>query len=136
MRALTVKQPYAGAIAHQSKTIENRSWALPAKHVGTRLLIHAGAQRDKDAQVYGDNLHVHSAIIAVATLKGCHFDSGTDPCCSEWAMSGYYHWELSDVTALPEPVPCKGRLGLWTPDADVQAAVQQQLTPTPTETAR
>lgn len=44
IRALTIRQPWAGAIAHQTKRVENRSWKLPAKHHGARILIHAGKQ--------------------------------------------------------------------------------------------
>ena len=37
---------------------------------------------------------------------------------------GRYAWLLDHVQALPEPVPAKGRQGLWTPDADLLAAVE------------
>ncbi|CAM5249712.1 ASCH domain-containing protein OS=Streptomyces glaucescens OX=1907 GN=SGLAU_32625 PE=4 SV=1 [Streptomyces glaucescens] len=113
-RALTIRQPWAGAIAHQTKRVENRSWKLPAKHTGARTLIHAGAQRDRDAQVYGEHLDVYSAIVAVATLSSCHWsDDGT--CCGPWGFERVYHWTLTDVVALPEPIPASGRLGIWTP---------------------
>jgi len=127
MKALTVRQPWAGAIAHQSKRVENRTWKLPAKHEGSRILIHAGAQRDRWAVVYGEHLDVYSAIVAVATVTGCHFDNGNQVCCSYWAQPGLYHWQLADVTALPKAVPAKGALGFWTPDADVLDAVLAQL---------
>jgi hypothetical protein len=129
IRALTIRQPWAGAIAHQTKRVENRSWKLPPKHEGARILIHAGAQPDRDARVYGERLDVYSAIVAVATLAGCHFDNGNQVCCSYWAQPGLYHWELTDVVALAEPVPASGRLGIWTPspsliaDALAQASV-------------
>lgn len=63
---------------------------------------------------------VRGAVLAVATLAGCHLDAG---CCGPWGMREVYHWQLADVEALPEPVPCKGSLGLWAPSADVLAAV-------------
>lgn len=127
MRALTVKQPWAGAIVHQTKRIENRTWKLPAAHIGTRILIHAAAKPDKHAIVYGPNLDVYGAIVGVATLTGFHFDSGRQPCCSEWADPDAYHWALADVIALDQPVPAKGALGFWAPAPDVLTAVQQQL---------
>jgi hypothetical protein len=40
---------------------------------------------------------------------------------------GRYGWLLDSIRPLPEPVPVKGRQGLWTPDADVVAAVDAQL---------
>jgi hypothetical protein len=128
MKALTIRQPWAGAIVHQTKRVENRTWKLPASMHGARILIHAGAQLDRDAKIYGPNLGVYGAIVGAATITGCHYDTGRQPCCSEWAFTGTYHWELADVTALPTPVPAKGALGFWTPPDGVLAAVQQQLT--------
>lgn len=127
MKALTIRQPWAGAIVHQTKRVENRTWKLPAAYEGARVLIHAGLQLDRDASVYGPNLGVYGAIIGAATLTGCHYDTGRQPCCSEWAFTGTYHWTLADVIALPEPVPAKGALAFWTPPADILAAAQQQL---------
>ncbi|MFJ7297639.1 ASCH domain-containing protein [Streptomyces collinus] len=124
MKALTIRQPWAGAIAHQTKRVENRTWKLPAKHHGARILIHAGAQPDRHAQVHGEHLDVYSAVVAVATITGCHFDNGNQVCCSYWAQPNLYHWELADVVALSKPVPAKGALGFWTPTDDVLAAVQ------------
>ncbi|MFE9372298.1 hypothetical protein ACFYM2_21360 [Streptomyces sp. NPDC006711] len=126
MKALTIKQPWAGAIVHQTKRVENRTWKLPARMHGARILIHAGAQRNRWATVYGPHLDVYGAIVGAATLTGCHFASDADICCSEWAFPSTYHWTLDDVVALPEPVPAKGALGFWTPTEDVLAAAQQQ----------
>ncbi|WP_438479162.1 hypothetical protein [Streptomyces asiaticus] len=126
MRALTIRQPWAGAIAHQTKRVENRSWKLPAKHHGARILIHAGAQPDKDAIVYGPNLDVYSAVVATATLADCHWsDDGT--CCGPWGFGKAYHWTLTDVVALTEPVPAKGKLGIWTPSEDIITAATAQI---------
>lgn len=127
VRALTIRQPWAGAIVHQTKRVENRTWRLPAAMHGARILIHAGAQLDPNATIYGPNLGVYGAIIGAATLIGCHYDTGRQPCCSEWAFTGTYHWTLDDVVALPEPVPAKGALSFWTPSPDVLDAVTRQL---------
>jgi hypothetical protein len=126
MKALTIRQPWAGAIAHQSKRVENRTWKLPAKHEGARILIHAGAQPDRLAVVYGPHLDVYGAVVAVATITGCHW-AEEDRLCSPWSEDDAYHWTLTDVIALPKPVAAKGALGFWTPDDDVLAAVEGQL---------
>ncbi len=56
MKALTVRQPWASLIVLGIKTIETRSWKLPAAMVGQRIAIHAGAARptSASAQDVGD----------------------------------------------------------------------------------
>jgi hypothetical protein len=73
------------------------------------------------------------AVIAVAELAGCHRDeetalyrSGMAP-CSPWSVGGAWHWELRDVRPLADPVPCKGKLGLWRLPEDTAKAVRAQL---------
>lgn len=39
---LTIRQPWAALIASKAKRLETRSWAPPARLIGTRLAIHAG----------------------------------------------------------------------------------------------
>jgi hypothetical protein len=46
MRFLTVRQPWAGCIAHLGKRVENRGWHCPARSVGTQIAIHAAAAVD------------------------------------------------------------------------------------------
>jgi hypothetical protein len=133
LRALTVRQPWADAIARGGKAVENRTWSAPARHVGTRFLIHAAAAPDRHAvlpleviaaggsDVYLDH---RSAIVAVATLAGCHFDAG---CCGMWGQRMVFHWQLADVVPLAVPVPAKGALGFWTPGDDVLVAVRAQI---------
>lgn len=135
MRALTIKQPYAAAIAHGPKRIENRPKAIPAKHQGTTILIHAG--RDYAAigritviDVLGQEPDAlwpeHcGAIVAVADLADCHHDDG---CCRPWGFPDTWHWRLDNVRAVPHPIlGVRGQLGLWTVPDDVLAAVQRQV---------
>lgn len=87
------------------------------------------------------------AVVAVATITGqrqadskgfSHYEENpTLSHVSEWlpmARSTWeinkpymWHWELADVRPLPEPVPAKGRQGLWIPDAELVEAVEVQL---------
>ncbi|MBQ1118464.1 ASCH domain-containing protein [Streptomyces sp. C3-3] len=127
MRALTIRQPWAGAIVHQTKRVENRTWKLPAAHHGARILIHAGAQPAKNAEVNGPHLDVFSAIVGIATIADCHWADEWD-CCGPWAFNQAYHWTLTDVVALPEPVPAKGALGFWTPAEEIVNAALRQDT--------
>jgi hypothetical protein len=148
-RGLTIKQPWAFAIAEGFKTIENRS--RRTNYRGT-LLIHAGLTVDhsvsivrysRDAAIRFDELggplnfwdargHIPSAfykpqptlalsaVVATAQLVGCH--EATDGCCAPWGFPDQWHWELADVQPLKQAVAQKGALGLWKPDADLIAA--------------
>lgn len=49
LRALTLIQPWAHAIAWCGKPVENRTWAPPPTLVGSYLAIHAGMKLDREA---------------------------------------------------------------------------------------
>lgn len=131
--ALTLLNPWAHLIAHDTKRVENRTW-LPPESL-TRLLIHAGKGWDDDGgwrSLAPDIAGVQpSAVVAVADLAhACTISRYVDQVacdCGPWAMPGQYHWALANVRTLPEPVLCSGRLGLWRPAPDIIAAVAEQL---------
>ena len=50
IRGLTVRQPWAWAIAHAGKDVENRTWAPPNNLLGGYLAIHAGKTLDVEAK--------------------------------------------------------------------------------------
>ncbi|GAA3591258.1 hypothetical protein [Streptomyces osmaniensis] len=151
VRGLTIKQPWAFAIAEGFKTVENRSRRTNYRG---QLLIHAGRAVDhainivsysRDAAIRFDELggrsnywdareHIPSQIvssppvglalsgvIAIAQLVGCH--QAVDGCCSPWGFPDQWHWELTDVQPLMRAVPRAGALGLWKPDVELMAAV-------------
>jgi hypothetical protein len=126
MRALTILQPWADAITYSTKRVENRVWNT---HYTGLLLIHAGARYAENVISGSDGPGVRSAILAVADLTGCHVADGD--CCGAWGQRNVYHWTLDNVRALPEPVPAKGRLGLWRPGEELVAAVLGQLDDVP-----
>lgn len=85
------------------------------------------------------------AITALVEVAGCH---DADSCraqrpewapdangplrprwqwCSPWAVSGQWHIELANVQPLPEPVPCRGALGLWRLPDVLLAQARKQL---------
>lgn len=133
--ALTLQQPWAHAITHHGKDVENRSWPAPASV--SNLLIHAGKRWDQVGAEFLDARHVVvdrasaplGAIVAVADLAWCCDNAMRFAmcACSTWAMPGQYHWNLANVRVLAEPVPCTGRLGLWRPSTDVLAQVAASL---------
>ena len=138
IKALTVRQPWAWAIALAGKDVENRSW-----RTGYRgpLAIHAGLGLDSPGDLPSAALATFNrsgyvlpagAVVAVAELAGCHMAAKAPGCgellCSDWAVAGQWHWRLAHVRPLAEPVRCRGRLGLWqlAPEAAELVAAQQR----------
>lgn len=50
MKVLTVKQPWAYLLCSGIKDIENRTWKLPKKYKGERVLIHASGAKMKGVE--------------------------------------------------------------------------------------
>ncbi|MGW2426066.1 ASCH domain-containing protein [Streptomyces sp. NPDC001709] len=130
IRALTIRQPYAAAVAHADKRIENRTW--PTSYRGT-LLIHAGKTVDRragrlaSAVVRGLQLDL-GAVLAVARITDCHDSAEEKTLCSAWSLTSQFHHVLDDqVTALPLPIPWTGAQGLWVPPTDLVHRVCEQL---------
>jgi hypothetical protein len=113
MLALTVKQPWADAIIHAQKDIENRTW--PTAYRGP-LAIHAGKSYDEGGRLFmlRHNLYVpddlvSGAIIGVVDLIDCTHTTSD----SRWAEPGVWHWRLANPRAV-EPVFVRGQQGLFT----------------------
>jgi hypothetical protein len=113
MLALTVKQPWAHAIIHCGKDIENRNW--PTNHRGP-LLIHAGLSYDRDGEQLLASLGHDMAIdmpagfvIGVVDVIDCTHTFSP----SRWAEPDCWHWRLANARAV-QPYRCRGQLGLFT----------------------
>ncbi len=109
MKAITIKQPWAWAIIHNGKDIENRTWKT--KYRG-KILIHAGKQIDKNApkellqMFFKQNKDPLGAIIGQVEITDC-----VDHSSSKW-FQGPYGFVLKNPEDLPA-VKTKGQLGLW-----------------------
>lgn len=153
MLALTLIQPWGTAVARWNKDVENRGWPPPPQLIGQRFAIHAGKTADLDAfalfvsarEIDPTGMQFDSlprgAVVATAQLAGhvALTDRGTAlkwkpdgdeqvvrrACKSRWLV-GEYGWALTDVFALPEPVPCRGFQRLWRLPRDVEALVIAQ----------
>lgn len=169
MKALTLRNPFAFAISHLGKNVENRDWdartaelmGLPGL-IGQQIAIHGGALprrgRNQGWREFTEALaYIHglldgelpdsaarflarrmqlgatlraedflvSGVVAVATISGTSRDSW-----SSWAVPGCLHLELSDVSALPEPVACAGAQGFWTVPEILEREVLRQVSGT------
>jgi hypothetical protein len=134
--------PWAWAIIHGGKRVENRTWGI---HYRGPLLIHAGKSRlSYDHQDPEDWLNRYGlelppanrlawgAIIGKVDLVAC-VQLGDPPPPSlaaltsdqaEWLKThpfteGPYCWVLRRPQAFPEPVPCRGLQGLFHVPASV-----------------
>ncbi len=135
LRCLAVQQPFAWAICANIKNIENRTWQT--KHRGTIVIVASGKtsqikayQRDaKPLNLSAEHLTI-SAAIGIADIVDIHpLNPSLE--ANSWAF-GPYCWQLANGRLFREPIPCKGKLNLYTPDDDLAARIQAQL-PTPRE---
>ena len=154
MRILTVRQPWAWAIIHGGKNVENRVRNIAGDYRGP-VAIHAGLadfeQHNmasvKHRAAHGTNVDsgiVFGAIIGVVDLVGAHKGHNSErtkmlsvrSCyqpgkpfgpCSGWSLPDNWHLELANPRALRTPIPFKGALGLRTLDPSVVAQIESQL---------
>jgi hypothetical protein len=146
MRVLTVRQPWAWAIVHGGKDVENRTRNIAGGYRGP-VAIHAGlAPFEKGtlagrrhAELHGgevDSRIVFGAILGVVDLVDVHTaddieqtknQRGLWPTCSRWAERSGHHLVLKDPRPLGEPIPFTGALGLRTLDPGVEALVLEGL---------
>lgn len=133
MRAITVQQPWAWAIVHGGKTVENRGRREPwHTAVGQRIAIHAGKTRDDDG-CFDPNVRAawHAAdervkglveekgtILGTAFVVDLHHSSRCQVHCTPWSQPDAWHIVLDQIEPWSQPVAARGALGLWTvPDA-------------------
>ncbi|MFI5752443.1 hypothetical protein ACIBBE_42855 [Streptomyces sp. NPDC051644] len=127
-RGLSIQQPWASSITHLGKRVENRSRRTPYRGI---LLLHAAKKADEHlvAQVSATHPDVpmpRQAIVGTARLVGCHRateDLQGATCCAPWGIPAHWHWEITNVQTLRQPVPYSGALNLWHLDADVLDAL-------------
>ena len=135
MRGLTVHQPWAAAIIHHGKNVENRRthWTYRgalAIHAGMRWSRLVPERNPRLDEAFGHHLtppceyqwseHVHpgyrhgeftyGAILGTVQLVGIHRDNG---CCRPWGDPDCLHLELAYPRPLDNPIPCRGKQGLW-----------------------
>lgn len=144
LRVLTVRQPWAWAIIHGGKDVENRTrniagaWrGLVAIHAGLHPYEQDNASSRAHRAARGtkvDTRIVFGAVIGVVDLTHVHPDCteivmgyGETPVCSAWAMSDNWHLCFANPRPLAQPIPAKGRLGLWRPDEELRAAILDQV---------
>lgn len=130
-KGLSIKQPWADAIAFAGKDIENRPWRT---HYRGPLAIHASGTIDRAARnkmqkrarggkgrplidlidegrqryrFITQGAATTSRIVAIAMLVDC-----VEKSLSPWWVPGEFGWVISGVVPV-EPIPWIGGLSLW-----------------------
>lgn len=139
MKALSLTQPWATAIIIGRKQIETRSWQTSFRG---QIAIHAAKGFPAWAKEFASVEHALQrlpsrfplgAIIGVAKIQDIRSTyelkltiSAIEKIYGDYS-DGRFGWLLSDVIALPEPIPCKGALSLWDVPAEIEAEIRKHL---------
>jgi len=154
LKAISLWQPWAFLIAIDAKRYETRGWSTryrgpmaihAAKHWTVRMARQC-YQEPFFTMLYRAGVRFHAgrdatglptfglplgAIVALADLVNVVPTSDLLPQLGpqEVAFGDFSHdrfaWQYENVIALPEPIPCKGAQGIWTPASDVQDRLLQ-----------
>ena len=122
MKALTIKQPWASLIIEGYKKYEFRSWKTNYRG---KILIQAGLSLEKDMKERFKDYNLEyklGYIIGEAEIVDCilvdeEFNESLrniDPIV--YGRSNHvenYAWKLENIKKYDNPIPCKGKLGLW-----------------------
>lgn len=129
MRILTVRQPWAWAIIHGGKDVENRTTNIAGGYRGP-VAIHVALRDDPapfawqrvDPPFYTRGDGQYGSIVGVVDLLDVHWsgmECGRSPArcheynpCSPWGDAYQHHLVLANARPLAEPIPYKGALGL------------------------
>ena len=139
MKVLTIWQPWAGALAAGIKENETRSWGTkyrgeiaihsalkPIHHTWSDLYMNNDAREvicsrmNLPEVIDGPVVFPMGCILATAELVDCiriTQEYIVTLSSDELALGDYtlgrYAWKMANVRELPEPIPAKGRQGLW-----------------------
>lgn len=150
MKALTIRQPYATLIMLGVKQFETRRWRTEYRGP---LVIHAaqlGGATSTDALMrlerrlglmpttLAEKDYPLGALLGVVTLDEClpispRLIAALTPIekALGWYQDGGFVWDLARAgrVRFAAPIPCGGRLGLWTLPADLTARIDKELHP-------
>jgi hypothetical protein len=133
VKAISIRQPWAGLVAIGAKRYETRSWQTryrgpiaihASKHIGPREREFCGhplvlqAYR-RPGPIDPPRQLPRGAVIATARLVAVHRTESirglltdAERCFGDYG-DGRFAWELDDVVELAQPAPANGALGIW-----------------------
>ena len=128
VRMLTIRQPWAWAIIHAGKDVENRPRYCSYRG---RLLIHAAQTIDPAG---AEELHRRGVDVPPEALQAGHIIgsvhvTGCTPSSpSPWARPGKWHLQLADAEPATQAVNARGQLAMGRPPEGWERAFQPVLT--------
>lgn len=139
IRGLSFIQPYATAIMLGHKKIETRSFPT---HYRGRIAVHASVGFPKWAVEFAQTERAFGRIpariplgqiVGLATIADCRHAEDMAPAISglerlygDYSF-GRFAWVLCDIVAFPEPIPCKGSLGLWKVPQEILEQIEKAV---------
>lgn len=121
MKTLSIRQPWAELIVQGRKTLELRTWMV--KYRGP-LAIHASQTVEREAclahDLDPDQVTTGAVIGVVDLVKIIELDAASYAsqraehlAGGPWDSGPLYGWRLANPRPLPEPVPMRGRMGVF-----------------------
>ncbi len=128
MKCISVIQPWAHLILGGVKEYETRGWRTAFRG---RILVHASTKITKDLELLGEHEPFYSALgraPVIALARGAILGSVEVVDCVEAVTltelndrekafgdfrAGRWAWRLRAPLLFPEPVPYRGRLGVY-----------------------
>jgi hypothetical protein len=134
MKALSIRPPWAWAILHAAKDIENRTWKT---NIRGAIAVHSSQTMSRSyydwaieeikktapgTKVPPYAEMVRGAIVGLVDIIGCEQRTK-----SKWHIKGNYGFVLANPRVLRQPVPCNGRLSFWEVPDSIARRVSRQL---------
>lgn len=124
MKVLSIKEPFATLIKDGVKIYETRSWKTNYRG---EIYIHASLSLSKSERLESAKKYLKSeikpgCILCKSELVDCipmtdEFIKYINKETSEYDYGlyseGRYAWKLKVLEVLDEPIPAKGKLGIW-----------------------
>ena len=124
MKVLSIKEPFATLIKDRVKIYETRSWKTNYRG---EIYIHASKLLSKSERVESANKYLKSEIKPGFILCKCELVDcipmtdefikyiNTETLEYDYGLfsEGRYAWKLKVLEVSEEPIPAKGKLGIW-----------------------
>jgi len=132
MKAITIRQPWAWAIFHAGKDVENRSWKTVLRE---RVAIHAGAgmtraeyedgcksilKRKPKLKIPAYEELVRGAIVGTVEIVDCVEKSN-----SSWHAKKQIGFVLAHPKKLSDPIAYKGTLKFWDVPKNIESRIKK-----------